>query len=133
MMDFSDETRTLQRAIEFLNAFMNAPLDKLSKREVRGVVSKLTETVEDIYYIDDLMPLEEFADKFDNRRDREAFLNVLDLLDEAFELLDRILGPEQETEDLFGPEDEEPKSEEDKAADLYTELIKNMKPGIHAS
>lgn len=136
-MDFSEETRTLQRAIEFLNVFMNAPLDKLSKREVRGVVSRLTETVEDIYYIDDLMPLEEFADKFDDRRDREAFLNVLDLLDEAFELLDRILGPDQEPEDLFGldaaADDDGPKSEEDKAADLYAELIKNMKPGRHAS
>lgn len=133
-MDFSKETKTLQKAIDFLQLLMKAPLDKLSKREVKSVMATLTQCVDDIYYIDDLMPLEEFADKFDKRKDREAFLNVLDLLDEAFALLDEILGPEQEPEELFGPlEDEEPKSEESKAADLYAELIKNMKPGRHAS
>ena len=133
-MDFSKETKTLRRAIEFLELFMKAPLDKLSKREVKKVVTTLTAIVDDIYYIDDLMPLEEFAEKFDKRKDREAFLNVLDLLDEAFGLLDRILGPDQMPEDIFEayPEDDSG-ADEHKPADLYAELIKNMKPGRHAS
>lgn len=132
-MDFSKETKTLQKAIDFLNLLLDAPLDKLSKKEVKSVVATLTQYVDDIYYIDDLMPLEEFAEKFDKRKDREAFLNVLDLLDEAFGLLDQILGPEEEPEDLLGTEGEEQKSEEGGVGDLYAELIKNMKPGRHAS
>lgn len=132
-MDFSKETKTLQKAIDFLNLLLDAPLDKLSKKEVKSVIATLTQYVDDIYYIDDLMPLEEFADKFDKRKDREAFLNVLDLLDEAFGLLDRILGPEDEPEDLPGSDDEGQVPDDGGAGDLYAELIKNMKPGRHAS
>ena len=47
----------------------------------------------------DLMPLEEFADKFTDRKDRDAFFRVLDLLEESFSLLDELLGPAEEWED----------------------------------
>lgn len=128
-MDFSKETALLSKAIDFIQIVMDAPLDKLSKKEFKHVMSTLAQCVDDIYYIDDLMPLEEFADKFDKRKDREAFLHVLDLLDEAFSLLDELLGPEvgeMEAADEIVPD-------EDSGGDLYAELIRNMKPGRHTS
>ena len=95
-MDFTPEINALERAVDYLREVLAMPLEKLTKRQSRKVFSKMTEHIDDIYYIDDLMPLEEFADKFTDPADRKAFFRVLDLLDEAFSLLDEILGPEEE-------------------------------------
>lgn len=136
-MDFSKEIKTLQKAIDFLHLLLDSPLEKLSQKEIGKLATKLTKYVDDIYYIDDLMPLEEFAEKFDKRKDREAFFEVLDLLDEAFGLLDQIAGPEEEVQDGLPVDDEKADAAVDEAVggidDLYAELIKNMKPGRHAS
>ena len=95
-MDFTPEINALERAVDYLREVLAMPLEKLTKRQSRKVFSKMTEHIDDIYYIDDLMPLEEFADKFTDPADRKAFFRVLDLLDEAFSMLDEILGPEEE-------------------------------------
>ena len=127
----------MQKAIDFLHLLLDSPLEKLSQKEIGKLATKLAKCVDDIYYIDDLMPLEEFVEKFDKRKDREAFFEVLDLLDEAFGLLDQISGPEEEVQDGLPVEDEKADAAVDEAVggidDLYAELIKNMKPGRHAS
>lgn len=127
-MDFTPETNTLERAIEFLRLFLKSPIEQLDKKEMKDVFSTLSMIVDDIYYIDDLMPLEEFADKFDKKKDKEAFLHVLDLLDIAFSLLDEILGPE--------PEDPENPVTDDGGIDPddpYAAIMRNYKPNRHAS
>jgi len=144
MMDFSPETRSLDNAISYLKEVLRMPLEKLNKQQTRSVFAKLTEVIDDIYYIDDLMPLEEFAEKFTDRKDREAFFHVLDLLEEAFNLLDELLGPAEEWEESEETVEEvlehrlesHGKPEEGKPADEddpWAQLLRNIKPNRHAS
>ena len=98
-MDFTPEINALERAVDYMKEVLAMPLEKLGKRQTKKVFSRLTEHIDDVYYIDDLMPLEEFADKFTDPADRKAFFRVLDLLDEAFGMLDEILGPAEEWDD----------------------------------
>lgn len=130
-MDFTPETQTLERAIEFLRLFLKSPIERLSKEETKDVFSTLSMVVDDIYYVDDLMPLEEFAEKFENRKDKEAFLHVLELLDIAFALLDEILGPEPE-DPMDEAGHEVPESDLD-PDDPFAPLLRNYKPNRHAS
>lgn len=114
------------------------PLDKLDKKQTKELYNQLTAVIDDIYYIDDLMPLEEFAEKFTSRQDRNAFFHVLDLLEESFNLLDELLGPEEDWDNM----DEEamaerqssrPTSEELPEDDPFAHLLKSIKPNRHAS
>ena len=63
-MDFTPEILSLENAVSYLKEVLRMPLEKLDKKQTRRVFDKLTRVIDDVYYIDDLMPLEEFADKF---------------------------------------------------------------------
>jgi len=145
MMDFTPETRSLENAISYIKEVLRMHLEKLSKQQTRTVFDKLTQVIDDVYYIDDLMPLEEFAEKFTDRKDRDAFFHVLDLLEEAFNLLDELLGPAEEWEESDetveeviehrleshgAAADEDSKEDDD---DPWAQLLRNIKPNRHAS
>lgn len=135
MMDFSPETTTLERANAFLKEVLRMPLDRLNKKQTKELYNQLTAVIDDIYYIDDLMPLEEFAEKFTDKKDRENFFHVLDLLEESFRLLDELLGPEEDWENI----DEESIPQSTRPADAIgsddplSQLLKSIKPNRHAS
>lgn len=133
-MDFSPEKKKLQKAINFMNLLLDAPLNKLTPEEVEKLSDTLSAYVKEIGYIDELYPLAEFAEKFERRSDREAFLEVLDLLEEADALLSQIARVDNDDDMLSDDYDDEddPEAGKDPEA-LFAELIKNMKPGRHAS
>lgn len=153
MMDFTPEILSLENAVSYLKEVLRMPLEKLDKKQTRRVFDKLTRVIDDVYYIDDLMPLEEFADKFTDRKDRDAFFRVLDLLEESFSLLDELLGPAEEWEDSEETVEEvvehrleakgrkvtaaddgtDEGGEEDDGEDPWAKLLRNIKPNRHAS
>lgn len=135
-MDFKPEIKALQEAIAYLEKCRDLSLETLSPRQIKKMAHKLAEHVDNIYYIDDLMPLEEFVEKFTDRADREAFLMVMDLLEEALTLVEEVLGPfdEEEEEDIPAPEEPAPEQEEDEEdGDPLSRLVFNRKPNRHLS
>lgn len=131
-MDFKPEIKALQDAIAYLEKCRDLPLETLSERQIKKMARKLAEHVDNIYYIDDLMPLEEFVEKFTDKADRDAFLSVMDLLEEALTLVEEILGPFEDQEEE-NDEDRQAGEEAPDGGDPLSRLVFNRKPDRHLS
>ena len=126
MIDFSSETFILENSIRDMREILKLNFASLTRKQLRPIIDRLVQIEDDVYYIDDLMPLREFGIKFTEPGDKAAFEHVLDLLEEAFGLLDEILGPPEEAED------EAPLEGESEGNPLDA-LLKGVKPGRHVS
>lgn len=134
-MDFKPEIKALREAIAYLEKCRDLQLETLSPRQIKKMAVKLAEHMDNIYYIDDLMPLEEFVEKFTDKADRDAFLMVMDLLEEALTLVEEVLGPFDDEEPEADPEPEEtaPEQDEPEEGDPLSRLVFNRKPNRHLS